>query len=415
MSADSGSLATMSSVLGLHASLPAGTDLQREFSPLQSGHDSTAKQRQPASPEPSSDRNSQRPHRERGGRLSLAPANDFLTQLQHEKRRADRYKVALSLVLYRIDDTATTDPVQAGRLLEALHDTKRETDVLGHVDDNMIAVLCTNTDAHGTACFMRKVEQRCGPHPFAAVSATYPDALFEHLSQGARAESHVEPLLAAGATGRSPGYGLKRMLDVVGALFGIALLWPVMAVVAAAVALTSRGPVVFKQTRLGKGGVPFTFYKFRSMATQSDDKIHRDFVAQLIQDNSESGGQASAKSGAYKLKADPRVTPLGRFIRKTSLDELPQFFNVLKGDMSLVGPRPPVPYEAKQYQPWHLRRVMAAKPGITGIWQVEGRSQVTFSEMVRMDLRYIEECSLWLDLKILFKTLWVIFPGKGAW
>jgi lipopolysaccharide/colanic/teichoic acid biosynthesis glycosyltransferase len=385
----------------------------REFAPSTAGQDSAVKQRPPANLV------DERPRSERIGRLSLVPADDFLTQLQREKRRADRYKVALSMVLYRIDDTATTDPDQAGRLLETLHNTKRETDLLGHVDSNTIAVLCTDTDANGTACFMRKVEQRYGPHPVAAVSATYPDALFEQLSLGKRTESSVDPLLNAELAGHPQVYRLKRALDVVGAIVGIALLWPVMIVVGLAVALTSRGPIIFQQTRLGKGGVPFTFYKFRSMATQADDSIHRDFVAKLIQGSAEAGGEATGKdgqaTGQFKLKADPRVTPLGRFIRKTSLDELPQFFNVLKGDMSLVGPRPPVPYEAKQYQPWHLRRVMTAKPGITGIWQVEGRSQVTFSEMVRMDLRYIRECSLLLDLKILFKTLWVIFPGKGAW
>ena len=116
----------------------------------------------------------------------------------------------------------------------------------------------------------------------------------------------------------------------------------------------------------------------------------------------------------YKLKADPRVTPIGRFIRKSSIDELPQLFNVLNGDMSLVGPRPPIPYEAAQYQPWHLRRIMTVKPGITGIWQVEGRSKVAFSEMVRMDLRYIRECSLALDIKILLKTVLVVLRGEGA-
>jgi lipopolysaccharide/colanic/teichoic acid biosynthesis glycosyltransferase len=408
MNADPELLATMSSVLSLGASLPVATDALREFSAPAADHDSAAKLRETALTEHISERS----RIERGGRLSLVPADDFLTQLQLEKRRADRYKIALSLVLYRIDDAAAADPGQARRLLETLHNTKRETDVLGHVDDNVIAVLCTNTDAGGTACFMRKVEKRCGPHPFRAEFATYPDALFEKLSLGARAESGLDPLLVTDQANQSHVYGLKRTLDIVGSIVGIALLWPVMAVVAVAVALSSPGPIIFKQKRLGKGGVHFTFYKFRSMATQADDSIHRDFMAKLIQGQGEA---ADGKSGQFKLKADPRVTPLGRFIRKTSLDELPQFFNVLKGDMSLVGPRPPVPYEAKQYQPWHLRRVMGTKPGITGIWQVEGRSQVTFSEMVRMDLRYIEECSLWLDLKILLKTLWVVFPGKGAW
>ncbi len=116
----------------------------------------------------------------------------------------------------------------------------------------------------------------------------------------------------------------------------------------------------------------------------------------------------------YKLRSDPRVTSIGRFIRKTSIDELPQFFNVLKGDMSLVGPRPPIAYETAQYQPWHLRRVMTAKPGITGLWQVEGRGRVSFSEMVRMDVRYVRDCSFVLDLKLLFKTILVVLRCDGA-
>jgi lipopolysaccharide/colanic/teichoic acid biosynthesis glycosyltransferase len=187
-----------------------------------------------------------------------------------------------------------------------------------------------------------------------------------------------------------------------------------MLVVAAAIAVTSHGPVIFKQTRLGRGGVPFTFYKFRSMVMNVDDGIHREFVASLIKGGPAEGAAAEGKPAPYKLQSDPRVTRIGRFIRKTSIDELPQFFNVLKGEMSLVGPRPPIPYEAVHYQSWHLRRILTIKPGITGLWQVEGRSKVTFNEMVRIDLRYIRECSLALDLKILLKNVFVVVYCDGA-
>ena len=151
------------------------------------------------------------------------------------------------------------------------------------------------------------------------------------------------------------------------------------------------------------------------MAAGSDDRIHRAYVANLIDgkpDLRESSGEGGKQ--LFKLKADPRITPVGRFIRKTSIDELPQFFNVLKGEMSLVGPRPPILYEAAHYQAWHLRRLLSAKPGLTGLWQVEGRSKVSFDEMVRMDLRYIRDCSLEMDLRILAKTVKVVLRCEGA-
>jgi exopolysaccharide biosynthesis polyprenyl glycosylphosphotransferase len=206
-----------------------------------------------------------------------------------------------------------------------------------------------------------------------------------------------------------PDYFLKRSIDILGALIALILLAPLMLVVALVIRLTSPGPVIFKQTRLGKDGVAFDFYKFRSMFVNRDDLIHQKFVAELIKNGHENAG-----STKFKMDADPRITAIGRFIRRTSIDELPQLFNVLKGDMSLVGPRPPIPYETKNYQAWHLRRILTVKPGITGLWQVTGRSRVSFNEMVRMDIRYIRECSLMVDLKILLKTVRVVLRGEGA-
>jgi len=150
------------------------------------------------------------------------------------------------------------------------------------------------------------------------------------------------------------------------------------------------------------------------MSWKVDDRIHRAYVTNLINGNLEGTNQGDKEKPLYKIKADPRVTPVGRIIRKASIDELPQLFNVLKGDMSLVGPRPPLPYEAEKYQSWHLRRVSELKPGITGLWQVEGRSKTSFDDMVRMDLRYIQRCSLMLDLKILIKTVKVVLRCDGA-
>src|SRR6202165_2451708 len=187
-----------------------------------------------------------------------------------------------------------------------------------------------------------------------------------------------------------------------------------MLIIAAAIRITSSGPVIFKQARLGKRGVPFVFYKFRSMSVNADDRIHRAYVASLISGDHEGINQGNTAKPLYKLKSDPRVTRVGRVIRKTSMDELPQLFNVLKGDMSLVGPRPPIPYEAEKYEAWHLRRILEIRPGITGLWQVEGRSKTSFDDMVRLDLRYIRDCSLMLDLKILIKTVKVVLRCDGA-
>lgn len=342
------------------------------------------------------------------------PLEAFLNDLHREKRRAERSQAPLSMVLYRIGGASVESARQAEQLVELLHREKRVTDFIGHVGDDTVAVLCPDTDDNGVKGFMRKIESKADALPFAAVAATYPDSLFDSIVNGAPTPRDLHPFIGAEPMDDQGGaYPLKRAVDVLGALTAICLLAPLMLVVAAAVALSSRGPIIFKQTRVGRGGFPFTFYKFRSMWANADDGIHRDFVASLIQ----SGDASAAASGAptaFKIKADPRYTPVGRLIRKTSIDELPQLFNVLKGDMSLVGPRPPIPYEAAKYQAWHLRRLLSVKPGMTGIWQVEGRSRVPFNEMVRMDLRYIRGCSLGLDLSIIAKTVPAVVSCDGA-
>ncbi|HMO46677.1 MAG TPA: sugar transferase [Rubrivivax sp.] len=342
------------------------------------------------------------------------PLEAFLTDLHREKRRAERSHAPLSMVLYRIGGASTESARQAEQLVEVLHREKRVTDFIGHVGDDMVAVLCPDTDAVGVKGFMRKIESKADALPFAAVAATYPDDLFDRIANGTPTVRTVQPFMAAEATDEPDrAYPLKRMLDISGALVALCLLAPLMAVVAFAVAVSSRGPVIFKQTRVGKGGFPFTFYKFRSMRTDADDRLHRDFVTNLIKAG-DAAASADDSAATFKIKSDPRFTPVGRFIRKTSIDELPQLFNVLKGDMSLVGPRPPIPYEAATYQAWHLRRVLSVKPGMTGLWQVEGRSRVPFNEMVRMDLRYIRNCSFGLDLLILAKTVPAVLSCDGA-
>ena len=198
----------------------------------------------------------------------------------------------------------------------------------------------------------------------------------------------------------------KRVFDVGVTIIGLVVLAIPMAVIALLIKLTSKGPVFYNHTRIGKDCKPFEFYKFRTMQAGTDDAAHREFVSDLI---------AAKDSGqdVKKITDDPRVTSVGRFLRKTSLDELPQLFNVLKGDMSLVGPRPCMPYELEQYQEWHRRR-LSVIPGCTGLWQVAGRSAVDFNDMVILDLFYIDNMSPLFDLSIIFRTLPVMLLAKGG-
>ncbi len=194
----------------------------------------------------------------------------------------------------------------------------------------------------------------------------------------------------------------KRIFDVVVAFAALILCAPLMLAVAMATRLTSGGPVIFAQERAGQNGVPFRLFKFRSMA------VHSEAVRTALVAHNDVAGPV------FKMRDDPRITPLGRVLRKYSLDELPQFLNVLRGEMSLVGPRPPLPEEVKHYEPSQLGR-LAVKPGLTCIWQVSGRSQIPFDEWVRMDLDYIRSRSFWFDLKLIILTIPAVISGRGAY
>jgi lipopolysaccharide/colanic/teichoic acid biosynthesis glycosyltransferase len=213
---------------------------------------------------------------------------------------------------------------------------------------------------------------------------------------------------------------VKRGLDIVLSLGVLVALSPFLSLIAAFIKLTSPGPVLFKQVRIGRRVRPFTMLKFRSMHAGADAKAHQEYISWYITASGKSDsrhhqtGNGDGSEPLFKLTDDPRVTPVGRFLRKMSLDELPQLWNVFRGDMSLVGPRPPLPYELEQYEPWHRRRVLEAKPGVTGLWQVRGRSRTTFEEMVRLDLEYVRTRSLWTDLKILLATPRAVVSSKGA-
>lgn len=206
---------------------------------------------------------------------------------------------------------------------------------------------------------------------------------------------------------------VKRVFDLVAASIMALVLLPLYLVIAIIVKRSSPGPVLFVQERLGRNGRPFRFYKFRSMRHDADDTIHRQFAAMFINGDDDGCHARNGGKALFKLEQDPRVTPIGRWLRRTSLDELPQLINIIKGDMSLVGPRPPISYEIENYQPWHLERLKVI-PGLTGLWQVTGRSQVSFDDMVHLDLHYINHWSLPLDLKILLRTVPVVFRGTGG-
>ena len=207
---------------------------------------------------------------------------------------------------------------------------------------------------------------------------------------------------------------IKRAIDILGSGALLLVLSPFLAAIVALIKLTSKGPVIYKQERLGQFGARFKCLKFRTMYANNDPKIHQEYVQQFIAGKDGLNKSEGSDKPVYKLVKDPRVTFIGGFLRKTSLDELPQFWNVLRGEMSLVGPRPPVPYEFEVYDFWHRRRVLEIRPGVTGLWQVSGRNRTRFDEMVRLDLRYCQTWSIWLDLKILIATPGAVFNGGGA-
>jgi lipopolysaccharide/colanic/teichoic acid biosynthesis glycosyltransferase len=347
---------------------------------------------------------------------NILPKSHFLERLRLEKRRVDRSKAPLSMVLFCFDSGKMRgDGRSIVTLLSSFKNDVRETDIKGWVDDNSIGLLLPDTDEKGVRRCADKISNGNGDQPYSVITATYPDHIFQKLLSEDRLQPTLFPLdIDDTARPRRLQSVLKRAIDIMGSLIGLILSSPIIFLTAIALKATSPGPVIFKQTRLGMKGNRFSFYKFRSMYCDCDDQIHRQYVSDLIKGNLEKINQGKGNRPLFKMKTDPRITKVGRIIRKTSVDELPQFFNVLKGDMSLVGPRPPLLYEVEKYEPWHLRRILEAKPGITGLWQVDGRSQTSFNDMVRMDLRYVQNWSLDLDMKILVKTVKAVLRPNGA-
>jgi lipopolysaccharide/colanic/teichoic acid biosynthesis glycosyltransferase len=226
---------------------------------------------------------------------------------------------------------------------------------------------------------------------------------------------------------RNTYFAAKRLLDISVVLVSALFMVPTLLAIGLVIKLDSPGPIFYKQERIRSRRrkvdgewrwefEPFTFYKLRTMQTNADAKLHHDYIAAYIASDEEQMAElrpAASDEDTYKLTDDPRVTRIGKTLRKLSIDEIPQVWNVLKGDMSLVGPRPPIRYEFEMYEEWQSRR-LASLPGITGWWQVNGRAETSFDEMVRLDIEYINRQSLWFDLKILFLTIPAVITRKGA-
>ena len=345
----------------------------------------------------------------------ILPEPHFLREVHREKRRADRSRSPLSVVVFRSENDRHDELERVEGLLDILRSSKRETDVLGDLGECAVAMILPDTNPQGLAQFVARINGQVDKLRFSLSKGTYPDDVFEDLLRRDGEVLRSQPLYVGRS--RRRGYFdivVKRCIDIVGSAVALAMLAPVMMIVAVAIASTSQGPVIFRQKRLGKGGRPFVFYKFRSMAANADDRVHREYVTGLIGGAQAQAGPDGEPKKWAKLASDARITPVGRFLRKTSLDELPQFYNVLKGDLSLIGPRPALPYEAEKYQSWHLRRILEVKPGISGLWQVAAGYEATFDDMVRLDIRYIREWSLLLDLKILVKTVLVVLRRSGT-
>jgi len=347
---------------------------------------------------------------------NILSKNQFISRLRSEKRRTERSKTPLSVVLFSLhQDNGKKLKASIRDFVIYLNRVTRETDIKGYVGKGGIGLLLPDTDEQGLKLCVEKIVCGNGHLPKSIITGTYPDLIFQKLLEEGESEPDLFPFTLDESL-KAPWLqrGLKKVIDIAGALFGITLLSPIMLIAGLAVKISSSGPVIFQQMRLGFKGYRFPFYKFRSMYWNMDDQIHREYVTHLIEGQLEKINQGEKGSPFFKMKDDPRITRVGKIIRSLSIDELPQLFNVLKGDMSLVGPRPPLPYEVEKYKPWHLRRILEMKPGITGLWQVSGRSKTTFDEMVRLDLRYVQNWSIWLDLKILVKTVREVFFLRAA-
>jgi lipopolysaccharide/colanic/teichoic acid biosynthesis glycosyltransferase len=342
-----------------------------------------------------------------------------------ERRRAERSRKPFVLIL--IDAEAACQGKEGrpffDQMASAVLSATRETDLVGwYKQQAILGVIFTEIGVEDkkpvTQILLAKVVKslhNCVDRRIASkviiTAHLFPES-FDR--EGTEREVDVQLYPDLKPTDKKTSLIAKRVMDLAGSSLFLLLLSPLLAVIALAIKLTSEGPVLFGQERLGQFGTRFRCLKFRTMYTNNNSNIHKEYVERFIS-GKESAQNGEAGSVVYKITNDPRVTPVGRILRRLSLDEIPQFLNVLRGEMSLVGPRPPLPYEFKIYDLWHKRRVLELKPGVTGLWQVSGRSRTSFDDMVRLDLRYSQSWSLWLDVKILAATPRAVFTGDGAY
>jgi lipopolysaccharide/colanic/teichoic acid biosynthesis glycosyltransferase len=357
---------------------------------------------------------------------ALLSEDAFVSMLYLERRRAERAQKRFVLVLVDVKRALEDGNKNRtlGKIGVALTNSTRETDILGwYLENNLVGIIGTELGETSPAVIHERLLEKLraafqhtvGKEKSSKISVSFHFFPEEHGKSESNPEANVAlyPDISRKEDSKKLALGIKRAMDIFGSATALVLAAPILAAVAIAIKLTSKGPVLFRQERLGQYGQPFTFLKFRSMYTNCDAKIHQEYVNQFISGQIGETAEDGAKP-IFKIQKDPRVTAVGRLIRRASLDELPQFLNVLRGEMSLVGPRPPIAYEFRAYDLWHRRRVLEIKPGITGLWQVEGRSRTRFDDMVRLDLKYARGWSIWLDVKILIQTPSAVFSGDGA-
>jgi len=358
--------------------------------------------------------------------LGMLPQELFLKLLRLERRRTERSGRRFVLMLLDAGQLlkAGKTPVFAN-LLSAIAGSTRDTDLKGwYKDGSVIGVIFTEIGGGEDKSIVHSLSTKLSDSLHQTLSIPEVNEIklsfhifpedWDHEGPDGPVTSTLRMELARDIVRKRVSFRAKRLVDMAGSLAGLILCLPVFVIVALAIKLTSKGPVLFRQSRLGQYGKKFTFLKFRSMYVNNDHSIHEEYVARFILGDPGAEQSAGNQRKVYKLQADPRVTPIGRVLRNTSLDELPQLLNVLWGNMSLVGPRPPLTYEFERYDLWHKQRLLAVRPGITGLWQVDGRSRVKFDEMVRLDIRYARSWSIWLDTKILLRTPRAVLTGNGA-
>ena len=361
------------------------------------------------------------------GTREVLTEETFKRMIAVERKRTERSKDPFLLMMLEAVSHQSVEKHEKAleSILSALPSSIRETDIIGwYKDRTTIGVMFTglghNDKNSILSVILGKVSttlrDQLTQDQFNQITFSFhffPDD-WDYENTGRPSNPSLYPDLFTPQKNTRSLLRIKQIMDTIGSALMLAFFSPLLLVIAMAVKASSKGPVFFRQQRVGRYGKNFTFLKFRSMRVDNDQRIHRDYVTTLIAGGTQASSSNQSTNGIYKLTNDGRVTRIGKVLRRTSLDELPQLVNVLKGDMSLVGPRPAIPYELAAYQTWHRRRVLEVKPGITGLWQVTGRSRVKFDDMVRLDLRYATSWSPWLDLKILMRTPGAVISGSGA-